>query len=170
MSQHRETIMRQGSTAMGVVTFLGAVLCMAVTQAKDFPFDYTYCHSGSTIVVSASKDLTVSSSESRGIIRSNIADKTLENHTFHCVGVGRSGEQSANHGYCKVMSPDGDFWVAEYAREDTEDFTWKALQGTGRWQGITGGGTFRTITQGKPITPGTFQNCGRATGKFTLPD
>jgi len=162
--------MMQGRTSMVVMTLLGVLLCMAVAQAKEIPFDYTYCLSGTAIVVSASKELTVSSFESRGIIRSNIEDKRLDNHTFHCIGVGRSGEKSASNGYCKLMSPDGDFYVTEYSRVDTDDFTWKALQGTGRWQGIMGGGTFRTITQGKPITPGTFQNCGRATGKYTLPD
>ena len=162
--------MMHGRTSMVAVTLLGVILGMAVAQAKEIPFDYTFCHAGLVVAVSASKELTVWSFESRGITRSNIEDKMLDNHTFHCVGVGRSGEKSANTGYCKLMSPDGDFYVGEFSQVDPDNFTWKVLQGTGRWQGITGGGTFRHITQGKPITPGTFQNCGRTTGKYTLPD
>ncbi len=59
--------MMQGRPLMGAVTLLGVVLGMAVAQAKEIPFDYTYCASGTSIVVSTSKELTVSSYQGKRI-------------------------------------------------------------------------------------------------------
>src|SRR5688572_16110070 len=78
---------------MVTVALLCVILGIAVAQAKEIPLDYTFCHTGTEVTVSASKELTVSSFESRGITRSNIEDKSLDDHTFHCVGVERSGRK-----------------------------------------------------------------------------
>jgi len=69
-----------------------------------------------------------------------------------------------------TMVPDGNIIVGEITRVETEESTWKFLQGTGKWKGITGGGKGRTIAGGKPITVGTFQACFRHTGTFELPN
>ncbi len=71
--------------------------------------------------------------------------------------------------YSKFMDPDGDFVLLEitFAPGETEG-NFKFLQGTGKWKGIKGGGKVTTITRGKPITPGTFQQCTRWTGTFEL--
>ena len=73
--------------------------------------------------------------------------------------------------YSKFMDPDGDFVITETitsgAPGETEG-NFKFLQGTGKWKGIKGSGKVRTITRGKPITPGTSQGCGRWTGTFEL--
>ncbi len=72
--------------------------------------------------------------------------------------------------YSKLMDPEGDFVITEVTVSPGETETkFKFLQGTGKWKGIKGGGKVTSITRGKPITPGTFQQCTRRTGTFELP-
>jgi len=145
-------------------------IALEKTQVEK-PYDLTNCSSGTITMVSESKDLTVYGIDEKGITRSNHANKVLGNMTFHCVGVVRTmGGKTLGNGYCKFADPDGEHVVTEFAYSGEKgDGTWNYLQGTGKWKGITGGGKYRRVTSGKPITPGTVQNCVRATGSFTLP-
>lgn len=161
---------RRFPTAGLMITLFGFACAATLVQAKDIPVDYTYCHAGTASVVTASKEFILNGAEFRGITRSNIEDKMLDNHTYHCVAVNRLGEQTVNRGYCKIISPDGDAYFIEYSRVGTGEGAWKVLQGTGKWKGLAGDVVFRVTTQGTPVAPGTFQACGIGKGKYTLPD
>jgi hypothetical protein len=150
-------------------TIFCLVVFTPVAKAEQ-PFDITDCGSGTITMVSASKELTVFSFDLKGISRSNHENKVFDNTTFHCVGVIRvmAGKRTET-GYFKIMDSDGDFIVGEVTCIETEKSTWKFLQGTGKWKGITGGGKGWVIMRGKPITSGTFQACFRHTGTIKLP-
>jgi hypothetical protein len=154
------------STAIAIV--FGLVMFIPVAQAEQ-PFDVTYCYSGAVTMVSASKQLTVFGAEVKGIIRSNHENKAFDNMTMHCMTIFRIvAGKATGTAYCKAIDPDGDIIVQEHTRVGSQS-TWKFLQGTGKWKGITGGGTGKPITRGKPITPGTTQACSRVSGTFELP-
>jgi hypothetical protein len=105
----------------------------------------------------------------KGITRSNSANKAFDNATYECASVvSVAGAQRNGLGYCKFMVPDGDFVVGEQVLDSTGGGKWKSLQGTGKWKGITGGGEFVPLTSGKPIVAGTGQGCVRATGTYEL--
>ncbi len=162
----------QGRTLVVLTVVFGLVMVTAAAQGKDMPIDFTHCYSGKTTVLSASKALTVLSFELMGILRSNHERKTLDNNTSHCIGLVQiaPGERIVS-GYCKYMSPDKDFLTTKFSNiPGTNDGTWKALQGTGKWQGVTGNAAYKRLTKGKRIKKGTFANCSRATGTLTLPD
>ncbi len=151
---------------------LGFILSVPAAYAEKKPIDFTSCRSGTSTVLSASKELTVLSIELKGIDRSNTADKTFENFTHRCIGVVRvSPKKPMANGYCKYVDPDGDFWVAEWSRSQpvSKGGDWSFIQGTGKWKGIKGGGKYRNITRGKPIVKGTFQVCALITGIYELP-
>ena len=149
---------------------LVATFLFGVSAEAEETYDITSCWSGTVTLVSASKELTVYSIELRGISRSNQEAGAFDNNSVHCVGVGQIvAGSSTRSGYCKYMDTDGDFVVGQYERGDVEG-KWEFLQGTGKWKGIKGGGTNRDVAKGKPITPGTFQTCQKATGTFTLPE
>ena len=78
--------------------------------------------------------------------------------------------QTTGFTYSKLMDPDGDFVILEttMAPGETEG-NFMFLQGTGKWKGIKGSGKVRAIKCGKPITPGTGQQCNQWTGTFELP-
>jgi hypothetical protein len=121
-------------------------------------------------IVSATEELTVMSVDTKGITRSNSANKAFDNATYECASVVSvaGGAQRNGLGYCKFMVPDGDFVVGEQVLDSTGSERWKFLQGTGKWKGITGGGKFDLVTSGKPIVAGTGQGCVRATGTYEL--
>jgi len=145
------------------------VIFIPFAQAEQ-PFDITMCFSGTTTMVSASKELAVFSFGFKTILRSNHENKVFDNCTGHFEGVMKviSGKRYEN-AYFKLMGPDGDSIVGEVIRAGTEEGTYKLLQGTGKWKDITGEGKSRTIGSGKPIAPDTFQMCNKIMGTFELP-
>ncbi len=165
-SRYRFVKLAGAAALAGVV---GAFVLATGAQAEE-PYDITNCFAGTVTMLSASKELTVFSTESNGITQSHLENKAFNDDTTHCVGILRKmAGESVLVGYCKYMDPDGDFTIGQYRQKGTEAGKWEFLQGTGKWQGITGGGTYRVVTKGKPIMPGTFQYCSRATGTYTLP-
>jgi hypothetical protein len=156
---------------MGVTIILGLVMFIPVAQAEE-PFDITFC--GSTRVtetLSESQDLTITTFEGKGAVRSNLANKAFDNCSYHLLGTSLNiGGKMTNFGYSKYMDSDGDFVVQEnfYPLGATEA-TWKFLYGTGKWKGIKGSGKTIPIIRPKPIAPGTRQGCLRSTGTFELP-
>jgi hypothetical protein len=91
--------------------------------------------------VSATEELTVMSVNTKGITRSNSANKAFDNATCECASVvSVAGAERNGLGCCKFTVPDGDFVVGEQVHDSTGGGKWKFLQGTGKWKGITGGG------------------------------
>jgi hypothetical protein len=161
-----------GKPSVVVTTLLGMLLVMTAVHAKEIPFDITYCTSGTVTPVVRSKAITLLGFELRGIGRSNLEDNPFDNLTTHCVGTTMVKEGSRTvKWYCKLMDLEGDFIFMEGSgTPGNAKRTIRALSGTGKWQGITGGGANQPLARGKPITPDTFQNCSRATGTYILPD
>jgi hypothetical protein len=152
-----------------VVAIAFGMIAFAFSASAEQPYDITTCFAGTVTVLTASDELTVTSSESWGITQSHHENKAFDNTSVHCVGVGLSMPgKLISSGYCKYLDPDGDFLVGRYERVGTEG-KWEFVHGTGKWNGITGGGTNEAVTRAKPITPGTYQLCTRATGTFSLP-
>ncbi len=65
----------------GAILF-GLLLFISAAQAEQ-PFDFTLCGSSTQIILSATEELTVRSSDSNGIIMSNLANKVFDNMTTH---------------------------------------------------------------------------------------
>jgi hypothetical protein len=148
-----------------------ATLVAAVAAANAVEsYDVTNCGASTVTTVSATEELTVLSIDTKGITRSNSANKAFDNATYECASVvSIAGSQRKGLGYCKFMVPDGDFVVGEQVLDSAGGGKWKFLQGTGKWKGITGGGEFVLLTSGKPIVAGTGQGCVRASGMYELP-
>jgi hypothetical protein len=47
--------------------------------------------------------------------------------------------------------------------------TWNYRYGSGKFKGITGGGTYQSLGQTRPVEAGTYQNCVRVKGTMKLP-
>jgi hypothetical protein len=162
-----EDIMK-AQIGLGAIAFSGALAFSLAAHAEQ-SYDITSCFSGTVTMVSTSKELSVYSVDLMGISRSNKDGGAFDNNSIHCVGTGQiTPGSSIRSGYCKYMDANGDFVVGRYERGNGEG-KWEFVQGTGKWEGIKGGGTNRDVAKAKPITPGTYQACSRATGTFTLP-
>jgi hypothetical protein len=145
-------------------------------------YDLTNCGSSTVTTLSASPELTVLNFDTKGIARSNPANKAFDNATYHCVAVvsiagaqqsgmhqpGGAATQRSGIGYCKFMETDGDFIVGEQTFDSTGGGKWKFLQGTGKWKGVTGGGEFAPLTNGK-LSPGRGRVAARRTAPTKFP-
>ena len=156
------------------VLYSAMALASGSLLARDLSIDYTQCYAGVVNLLHASKELTSGSYDLKGIVRSNTDDKTLDNQTMHCVGAfANVGGNVTDSGYCKFVSGENDSYVGTYVRTSTDpktqQGTWRLLGGTGKWQGITGEATYLNSIGHRPVAPGTFQQCGRVTGKYRLP-
>jgi hypothetical protein len=154
-----------------LVIAFGLVMFISITQAQQ-PFDITFC--GSTTItqtVLESKDLTITTFEGKGTVRSNPENKAFDNSSYHLLGVSlQMADKVTNFGYSRYMDSDGDFVVQEnFLSLDGKEATWKFLYGTGKWKGIKGSGKTTGVIRPKPIAPGTRQGCLRSTGTFELP-
>jgi hypothetical protein len=142
-----------------------------VANAEEKPINIVSCRSGTTIMLTADKELVVYGYEVKGIDQDLNADKIFKNYTHMCVGSTRilAGE-TLTKGYCKYMAPDEDFFIVSYdGLMGKEPLPWEYIYGTGKWKGVTGGGTVKVIAMGKPIAEGTFQYCIEVTGTYNLP-
>ena len=151
---------------VAAVVFWGLAIFIPGAQAE--PIDMINCSSGTTNVLMGTEELTIFTTEIRGITRDNLDSKVFENYTYHCVGLIKvvGGKPSATTN-CKFMAPIEEYFVVEAAYAGGEG-DWKFIYGTGKWKGVTGGGKTKPITSGKPITPGTSQGCNRVTGTYEL--
>ena len=149
---------------------LGLVMFISVAQAQQ-PVEWTQCFYGTSAISVATDELTVLTFESKGITMSNLESKLFNNMSSHCMGAMKVvAGQRTQITYSKYMDSDGDFVVLEtVAVPGEKEDTWKFLLGTGKWKGIKGSGKWKVIARGKPMTPGTFHNCYKATGTFELP-
>jgi len=153
------------SAAVAIV--LGLAMFIPVAQAET-PYDLTNCYYGTLTTLYKSKELTILTSDVRGIARSSHENKVFDNCSFHSVQIIQimNGKKKRS-GHTKFMDPDGDYFFVEVSGGDNA--TVKFLYGTGKWKGITGTGKFERIARGKSMEPGTFQGCVRNTGTFELP-
>jgi hypothetical protein len=147
-------------------TILGLSLFVPAVQAE--PIDIINCSSGTTNVLLATDELTIMTTDVKGITRDNLPTKVFENMTYHCVGLFKviSGKRYGTTN-CKFMDPSGDYFVVE-ASYGPEGAKAPFLYGTGKFKGITGNCESKPITSAKPIVPGTTQGCARVTGTYEL--
>jgi hypothetical protein len=131
-------------------------------------FYSTTCVSGKMTPIISIGRITISTTEYRGNSRSNTSDDFFDT-TVHCVGLYLvNGGEVTQTGYCECLSSDGSIYVRQTSGND-QGGTSKIIYGTGKFEGIEGGGTWKFTVQMKPEFPGTFNNCSDATGTYNLP-
>jgi hypothetical protein len=97
---------------VAAVVFLGLAIFIPGAQAD--PIDMINCSSGTTNVLMATEELTIFTTEIKGITRDNPESKVFENYTYHCVGLIKvvGGKPTATTN-CKFMAPNEEYFVVE---------------------------------------------------------
>src|SRR5262245_11672501 len=103
------SIPRKAVLGMALIVFV------AVADAGEYEYALMNCASGTTTLLSQTADMTILSSDVKGIAWStHPTNKAFDRMTYHCVGILRTGRAgSASHSYCKYMDPDGDITTGE---------------------------------------------------------
>lgn len=154
---------------LAVLAVLSSSAVAPASRAADFAYDFVACTFGRGLPLEANAEVVATGGESWGVVASSTT-KEWENATTRCVGYMHVvGGKPLGRGVCKWVHTTGDTAVGEYEYSATaaSRFTW--LAGTGRLKGISGGGTFKTVFNGKPVDAGTAQGCRRDWGTYTLP-
>ena len=160
---------RRSLRVIATIAILTLFILISSAQAEE-PYDLTLCSSGTVSMLLATQELTVIITQGDGVTMSNHENNKFHGMSYSCNGITKieKGVRSQLI-YCKYMDGDGDLVVGEGNLAGKES-TWKFLYGSGKWQGITGGGPMGVPSvMAKPIREGTYQVCMRAKGTFNLP-
>jgi hypothetical protein len=146
-----------------------AVPATAAPLAKKGDYDTTTCWSGETFVMPHSQSTIVVHYRVTGTSRSNVANKAWDQNTFMCAGVTLVEKNvPTTTAYCEYVDGDGDKTFGRTTVEANVS-RWTFLSGTGKYAGITGGGTQEQDGRFPIMRPGQMSGCTRNKGSWTLP-
>ena len=156
--------------SLAAVTLLSATAFAAqAAETADYS-GLTACgHSKNTTLI-AGPNLTIYLWEFGGIVPPESTFKPLQNATVHCTGYSRimQGKLTGIAG-CHWTDAAGDTFDGESVDAPDKPGAWTFLAGTGKYQGISGGGSYSTTAMGKMNADGSLELCFSPTGKWTLP-
>lgn len=157
--------------ALACATLLG--LCTyAATVAAQQSFSSLTCRAGTVSGLVKSEDMVAFGIDQRGISLADDPAKTFNNYTQRCIGsVAVVRGKASGSGFCKNVDPaNGDMTIIEWTASEKPGIgTFKFLSGTGKWKGISGGGDYQQAAVTRPVDDGTYQNCVRVKGSFSVP-
>jgi len=154
-------------TAATVLSLSATGFAAQATEA-----DYTgltVCGQNKSTALMATPELTVYSWEFWGIVPPESTFKPLQNATAHCLGYGRVMQgKTTGMASCFWTDAAGDTLIGESVDAPDKAGVWTFLSGTGKYKGISGGGSYSTTAAGKMAPDGTMQMCFSPTGKWNL--
>jgi hypothetical protein len=142
---------------------------VAADSAKEATFETMNCYAGPQQVITDGKGAVGFSYETVGTPMSKEGD-LLYRSNIRCVGSGISiGGQLEQSGSCVVTDRDGDRFFFFYSGRNQEPGPWKILEGTGKFEGMEGSGTWAPVLMpAKPARADIIQSCNRETGHWKL--
>jgi len=163
--------MNNANVALMRCAGLAALLGAGVAHAQQ-AFEHTTCRAGTVTVLAQAEKMIVWSLDHRGVNVSSDAAKLFDGFTQRCVGVvANVGGMNSGNGWCRNVDPKtGDWTLVDWTASDKPGSgTYTFRHGTGKWKGATGGGTYESLGQTRPVDAGTYQNCVRIKGTISIP-
>jgi hypothetical protein len=159
-------------------TAMTALLAGALSTAligiayADEMVDHITCRAGTMTVLAKADDMIVWQLDHRGVNYSPDANNVFNGTTQRCIGVVASiGGKASGNGWCRNVNPKtGEWTVVDWQSDGKPGHgTWHFRYGSGKYKGISGGGTYEPVGQTRPVDAGTYQNCTRIKGTMQLP-
>ena len=132
------------------VAATATLLTMAPVQAKELKV------SGINTYVPTTSDVTPLTDEanllrtqSRSVLVTDDTKVPFYLSTQDCSGtylLDANGQVDTGYGYCDVVDGDNDIWWLSWETKG-DDGTWQVLGGTGKYEGMTGKGTSKVLSQ-----------------------
>ncbi|HZP92693.1 MAG TPA: hypothetical protein VFB20_07420 [Burkholderiales bacterium] len=147
------------------------LLAVGLSARADVPkegrFDYKACYAGPHHMTVHAKDQMGGAYEVYGMQLAE-PNQLFYNLVELCLGSWTliKGEY-AETGSCEFTDPAGDKFFVVYSRKNQEDGVWRAISGTGKYDGIVLSGNWMPFTQfSQP--PGQVLQCNRNWGSYKL--
>lgn len=147
-----------------------ALLGAGVVQAQQT--DNVWCRAGTMTVLAQEEKTIIWALDHRGVAQATDPANPLHGATQRCIGVVASIDGKATgNGWCKIVDPkSGEWFVVDWMSEGKPGHgVWNYRYGSGKYKGVTGGGTYEPTFPTKPVDAGTYQNCARVKGTMKLP-
>jgi hypothetical protein len=154
---------------VGIAIIFSYTAVIAGDLAKQGKFDLLSCYSGKAEVIAHSKSHVALSYVYTGTCRSNPPGGAFDMTSFQGVGSQSiiGGEISSIY-FMEYIDSDGDKVFLKGDRNGSKGSA-EFLSGTGKYEGISGGGTNEAVGNFPSARPGTFQSCSHAIGTYKLP-
>ncbi|MDH4172583.1 MAG: hypothetical protein OEV97_02435 [Betaproteobacteria bacterium] len=150
-----------------VVAIAVAVACAPVF-AQEQSYEIKVCSATEVTVIDRAGETTILASVARGIADSVKPGGAFDKTTFECRGVTNTSKTGLDYNSrCTFVDADGDRVVGATAGH-AKGWNWKFLGGTGKWEGIQGGGTGKSIGAYPRLSPSVSAGCGLATGTYSF--
>lgn len=148
-----------------------AILALAplnTAWAQETAYEVRGCGVNEASVIDKAGDMTIASSLTRGNADLTRPGMPAVKFTYECRAVShfsKAGAEFTNR--CTFVDPDGDRLVGA-SNGTAKGWQWRYLGGTGKWEGITGGGPGVPDSAYARISPSVTGSCYKATGTYTL--
>jgi hypothetical protein len=155
------------------LTLTGFGLLLAVAPqgfawAQEIAYESRGCGVNETSVIDKAGDMTIATSVTRGNADLSRPGMPAIKFTYECRAVSHFSKTGAEFaGRCAFVDPDGDRQLGAY-QGTPKEWQWRYLGGTGKWDGITGGGPSVPDGAYARMSPSVAGSCYKATGTYTL--
>jgi len=161
--------MKHHLLVMTAAALAGASAFALAAQAAETEYKFTWCGLAKPTMLTAGPDLTIWTDDVGGMV-TPASGKVFENTTVRCMGYHRVMQgKETGHSACLMTDAEGDTILGEAVDAPDRPPVWTFLEGTGKYHGISGVGTFEFTAMGKPAADGTVEFCLTPTGRYTLP-
>jgi hypothetical protein len=140
----------------------------SVALAEEHPYEIKVCSTAESTVIDKAGDVTILASQSRGMADSVAPGGPFDKMTFECRGLINASKAGMDYNSrCTFVDADG-HKVVGASVGNAQGWTWKFLGGTGKWEGIEGGGPGKSVAQYPRLSATVSAGCGIAKGTYTL--
>jgi len=158
---------KRAATKQAILAVIATMAC-APAFAQEQSYDLKICSTVERSVIDRAGDMILLSTVSRGMSDSIKPGGPFDKMTYECravVDASKAGFSYASR--CAFVDKNGDKVIA--ASVGTQE-GWKStiLGGTGKWEGIQGGGTGKGMARYPQLSPTVSASCGHSTGTFSL--
>lgn len=148
------------------MTLLATAPLLATAQGQ--PYDLKLCNTVETTVIDSAGDTTILAGHARGISDSNTPGGPFDRQTYECRSVLNASKTAVEFtGRCTFVDMDGHKALGAFSGTPA-GWTWKFLSGTGKYEGIEGGGTTKPLKQYPRLSAAVSGACAHATGTYTI--
>lgn len=140
----------------------------AIALAQQASYDLKLCNTSETTVIDSAGGTTILAMHARGLSDSMTPGGAFDNQTYECRSVANASKTGVEFtGRCTFVDMDGHKALGAFSG-NPKGWTWKFLSGTGKYEGIEGGGTTKPLKQYPRLSPAVGGACAHATGSYAI--
>jgi len=159
-----------GNTDSRIAASLPLILASVAgpALAQELPYDIKLCGVQEVTVIDRARDIVITHYVTRGIVDSFLPNHPFDKLSYECRGLTHSSKEGGELATrCTFLDAEGHKALG-YGVGPPKEWRWTFLGGTGKFEGISGGGTATPFAAYPKLSPTIGAGCNRATGTYSL--